>query len=179
MKTKQREENKKMSKYTLELNEVIDYLTENGEKLFDFDYDLPAEVDTAKLEQAFIDYYNFREIGFETIARFKARLKVYWKMVCNKYSSIFTNYYKNFLNSNPMNNYTYEIDDKNTFQATPMSSLDPSKVYATTINTIEGKRTGSQNLDALYKVFNGLYSVDNSPFNNFIREFDNLFMGVL
>ena len=113
-----------MSKYTLELNEVIEYLTENGEKLFDFDYDLPAEVDTEKLEQAFIDYYNFREIGFETIARFKARLKVYWKMVCEKYSTIFTNYYNNFLNSNPMNNYTYEIDDKNTFQATPMSSLD-------------------------------------------------------
>lgn len=168
-----------MSKYTLELNEAIEYLTENGEKLFDFDYDLPDEVDKEKLEQAFIDYYNFREIGFETITRFKDRLKVYWKMVCNKYSSIFTNYYNNFLKSNPLNNYTYEIDDKNTFQATPMSSLDPNKKYATTINEIQGKRTGSQNLDAIYKVFNGLYSVDNSPFNNFIREFDNLFMGVL
>lgn len=168
-----------MSKYTMELNEVIEVLAEQGKQLFDFDYELPDVVDKEKLQQYFIDYYNFREIGLETIPRFKQRLQTYWGMVCRKYEAIFTNYYNSFVKSSPLHNYEYNIDDTNTFKATPMSSLDPSKTYATTITDVKGKHSGITTDTPIYKLFNGLYDVDNSPFNNFIKEFDCLFMGVL
>lgn len=55
---------------TLTLKRII----ENGINIFDFDYTL--EIDKETFEKHFIKYFYFREIGTETIGRFKHNLQV-------------------------------------------------------------------------------------------------------
>ena len=67
-----------MSKYTAELRTIID----NGFDIFDFQYTRASEsqaiISDEALEQGFIDHFYFREVGFETLERFKKRLKTQW-----------------------------------------------------------------------------------------------------
>lgn len=71
------------AKYTEVLANIIDA----GIDIFDFDYTsyLPKE----ELQNGFIDYYLYREIGFETIEMFKQRLKVRWQNIIERYNMIF------------------------------------------------------------------------------------------
>lgn len=68
---------------TVELRELV----ESGVELFDFDYPVPrstieyngkvckVDFDKATLEQKIIDHYYFRQIGQETVGRFKHYLR--------------------------------------------------------------------------------------------------------
>lgn len=59
-----------MSKYTVELRQII-----NRTNIFDFNYKFVDDNTKKLLEKMFIDHYYFKEIGFETISRFKHYLK--------------------------------------------------------------------------------------------------------
>lgn len=69
------------AKYTEVLGNIVDYWEIN---LFDFDYPLyipQGSTETAEkeaLQAAFIREFYLREIGFETVERFKIRLKALW-----------------------------------------------------------------------------------------------------
>lgn len=56
-----------MSKYTIELRNLLN----SNFILFDFEYSFLDEENKKKLEDAFIKHFYFKEIGFETPARFK------------------------------------------------------------------------------------------------------------
>lgn len=62
-----------MSKYTLELNQIVNDLDFN---LFDFDYNLYDNDLKSAFEKKFIDHFYFYEIGLSPIARFKKALQI-------------------------------------------------------------------------------------------------------
>lgn len=67
-----------MSNYTAELRTIIG----NEFDIFDFQYtrsaDAQAIISDNDLEDGFINHYYFREVGFETLERFKHKLKTQW-----------------------------------------------------------------------------------------------------
>ena len=81
-----------MSKYTLELRRI-----QQTYKIFDFDYDFYTNDETIKynFEDKFINEYYFNEIGFETVGRFKQRLRTKF----NKIMPYYTQLYKTELRS--------------------------------------------------------------------------------
>lgn len=60
-----------MAQYTMELKTII----ENGIDIFDFDFPLFDETYRETFKQKFINHFYFREIGSETVGRFKFYLK--------------------------------------------------------------------------------------------------------
>ena len=62
-----------MSKYTLELNQIVNDLDFN---LFDFEYNLYDNDLKAQFQKKFIDHFYFYEIGLTPIARFKKALQI-------------------------------------------------------------------------------------------------------
>lgn len=60
-----------MAKYTIELRTII----ENNIPIFDFPYDYFNEDDRANFENKFIRHFYFREIGTETVDKFKFYLR--------------------------------------------------------------------------------------------------------
>lgn len=62
-----------MSKYTLELNQIVNSVDFS---LFDFDYNLYDNELKPAFEKKFIDHFYFYEIGLTPIARFKKALQI-------------------------------------------------------------------------------------------------------
>ena len=75
-----------MSKYTLELRRI-----HQTHKIFDFDYDFYTNDETIKynFEDKFINEYYFNEIGFETIHRFKQRLRTKLNKIMPYYTQLY------------------------------------------------------------------------------------------
>ena len=75
-----------MSKYTLELRRI-----HQTHKIFDFDYDFYTNDETIKynFEDKFINEYYFNEIGFETVGRFKQRLRTKLNKIMPYYSQLY------------------------------------------------------------------------------------------
>lgn len=62
-----------MSKYTIEINQIVNDLDFN---LFDFEYNLYDNELKSVFEKKFIDHFYFYEIGLTPIARFKKALQI-------------------------------------------------------------------------------------------------------
>lgn len=62
-----------MSKYTLEINQLVNSVDFN---LFDFEYNLYDNELKSVFEKKFIDHFYFYEIGLTPIARFKKALQI-------------------------------------------------------------------------------------------------------
>lgn len=62
-----------MSKYTIEINQLVNDLDFN---LFDFEYNLYDNELKSAFEKKFIDHFYFYEIGLTPIARFKKALQI-------------------------------------------------------------------------------------------------------
>lgn len=75
-----------MSKYTLELRRI-----HQTHKIFDFDYDFYTNDETIKynFEDKFINEYYFNEIGYETVERFKQRLRTKLNKIMPYYSQLY------------------------------------------------------------------------------------------
>lgn len=75
-----------MSKYTLELRKIHETY-----KIFDFEYDFYTSDETIKInfEDKFINWYYFNEIGFETVGRFKQRLKARLNKIMPYYTQLY------------------------------------------------------------------------------------------
>lgn len=72
------------TKVTVELREII----AAGVKIFDFDYTFKGE-DKAAFEQKVIDHYYFRQIGQETVGRFKHNFKTRILEIMPYYNQLF------------------------------------------------------------------------------------------
>lgn len=126
-----------MEKYTITLQEII----ENNVDIFDFDYPIFREEYRKTFEQHFIDFFLFDEIGFETVARFKHRLKVKLNLIMPYWNKIFL---ADELEQRILDNYdvtevytittetngraTSNSTNKNLFSNTPISKTDFEKV---------------------------------------------------
>ena len=74
-----------MEKHTMTLGEII----ENNINIFDFDYPFYNEERRKQFEQHFIEHFYFDEIGQETVARFKHRLKIKLNLIMPYWNKIF------------------------------------------------------------------------------------------
>lgn len=75
-----------MAKETLEIRQIC----HNSPKdVFSFEYDFYEEVAKNNFEQKFIDYYYFDEINFESIERFKHRLKTRLNLIAPYYKQLY------------------------------------------------------------------------------------------
>jgi len=74
-----------LNKYTITLGEIV----ENNVEIFDFDYPFYNEERRNQFEQHFIEHFYFDEIGQETVARFKQRLKIKLNLIMPYWNKIF------------------------------------------------------------------------------------------
>lgn len=74
-----------MEKITVTLGEII----ENNVNIFDFEYPFYNEEYRKTFEQHFIDHFYFDEIGQETVARFKHRLRIKFNLIMPYWNKIF------------------------------------------------------------------------------------------
>ena len=74
-----------MERTTLTLGEII----ENNVNIFDFEYPFYSEEYRPTFEQHFIEHFYFDEIGQETVARFKQRLKIKFNLIMPYWNKIF------------------------------------------------------------------------------------------
>lgn len=104
-----------MAQYTMTLQEII----ENEVDIFDFDYPFYSETYRKKFQEHFIEYFYFDEIGQETVARFKQRLKVKFNLIMPYWNKIFI---ADALEQRILDNYdvteTYSRDIVNNTNAT-------------------------------------------------------------
>lgn len=74
-----------MERTTMTLGEII----ENNVNIFDFEYPFYNEEYRPTFERHFIEYFYFDEIGQETVARFKHRLKIKLNLIMPYWNKIF------------------------------------------------------------------------------------------
>ena len=163
----------------MELGEVVKILENEGKTLFDQDYALPEFMNKNELENQFIAHYYFREIGFETIDRFIMRLNTVWLEKLKEYDIKFRVVHDKLSSDTALNTYEDNLKDKNTFKATPMSSMREGRNYNTTITDLDGKHFGYNTSGNVFRNVNNMIGEHTEVVNSFINEFDWLFMGVL
>lgn len=74
-----------MERTTLTLGEII----ENDVNIFDFEYPFYSEEYRPTFERHFIEHFYFDEIGQETVAKFKQRLKIKFNLIMPYWNKIF------------------------------------------------------------------------------------------
>ena len=112
-----------MEKTTLTLGEII----ENNVDIFDFDYPFYNEERRKQFEQHFIEHFYFDEIGQETVARFKQRLKIKFNLIMPYWNKIFL---ADELEQRILDNYsvieTYESNIENSSNAVNENNINTS-----------------------------------------------------
>lgn len=110
-----------MAKYTAELRTIIN----NSLNIFDFEYTRTAEsqaiISDDDLQNGFIEHFYFNEVGFETLERFKQRLKTQWKESLGEFDALLVAY------AQPVEakaNLGSNSDNLSIFNDTPKSALD-------------------------------------------------------
>ena len=164
-----------MSEYTAELRTIID----NGFDIFDFEYTRTAEsqaiVSNEELQQGFINHFYFREVGFETLERFKHYLKTQWLEDVGEFDALLVAYKKDPINV--LSNLGSNVVNKSIFNDTPKSRLDSGKDHATNITDNDQKSTGYAGITEieLLKIYHDNIKDIQTEFYN---GFDALFMQI-
>ena len=112
-----------MNNYTITLGEIV----ENNVEIFDFDYPFYNEERRKQFEQHFIEHFYFDEIGQETVARFKQRLKIKLNLIMPYWNKIFL---ADELEQRILDNYsvteTYESNIENSSNAENENNINTS-----------------------------------------------------
>lgn len=150
-----------MEQTTLTLGEII----ENDVNIFDFEYPFYSEERRKQFEEHFIEHFYFDEIGQETVARFKQRLKIKLNLIMPYWNKIFladeleqrildnydvTETYTRDVTNNT--NATNENVNRNLASDTPTTKVDFEKVdfFSTIVKDI-GNNTSKVNGDSKEK----------------------------
>lgn len=144
-----------MERTTLTLGEII----ENNVNIFDFEYPFYSEEYRPTFERHFIEHFYFNEIGQETVAKFKQRLKIKFNLIMPYWNKIFladnleqrildnydvTETYTRQLSNN--STATNESVNKNLESDTPVTKTDLEQVdYFSNITKDIGNNTSNVN----------------------------------
>ena len=126
-----------MSKYTMELRQIIEYEGRDTVESYFKDYCInnylrPNEVETIlnaniwskdRLASKIVDHYYMREIGYETIGLFKHYAKVYMQEIMERYLPLI---YSNSINYDPLVNVDYKEEFTRNIQGSGESSSTSS-----------------------------------------------------
>ena len=165
-----------MSNYTLEIRQII----ESGENVFDFNYIRDpksiAILSNEELEKGFLRHFFFREIGQETVERFKYMLETQWKESLGEFDKWLIAY------NDPINvkaNYSNKGTNTAVSNDTPMSALDfgEQSKHASFIQHNNAKAegyNGTTEAELLEKFHQNTRDIQ----TEFYESFDNLFMQI-
>ena len=165
-----------MSKYTAELRTILS----NNCDIFDVPYTRSSEsqaiVSDEKLEQGFIDHYYFREVGFETLERFKHKLKAQWLESIENFDKLLVAFNESI---NPKVNISSNTKNTSVYNDTPKNALDfgTEATHASSITHNTQTNTGLAGLteiEALELYHDKLKDI----VTEFYNSFDNLFMQI-
>lgn len=163
-----------MARYTATIKTIL----ENGLTIFDFDYsrdeNAVAILSNEDLQQGFLDHYYFREVGFETLERFKKMLEVEWKENIGIFDKMLIAYNNEI---NILSNGSNSSSSRSVFSDTPQGYFDNLTNYATNVtdNTNENKGyNGVTEIELLKTYHDQMIDVK----NEFYNKFDNLFMQI-
>lgn len=152
-----------MAKYTIELGAIA---SSNNLKVFDFEYDFYDEEHRKKFEEKFIDHYFIDEIGFETIGRFKHRLKSRLNEIMPHYVQLYKTELEskdiNFLlNKDLKETFIREVDNTNNMTG---DSLD--KVTGSDNSDFKESSLGNGNASLSYNSLTSINQNNNDFANN-------------
>ena len=165
-----------MSKYTAELRTIL----ANNIDIFDFEYTRKPEsqaiISDTELEQGFIDRYYFREVGFETLERFKHKLKTQWLESIENFDKLLVAFNETI---NPKANMSSNTQNTSVYNDTPKNALDfgAESSHASSITHNTQNNTGLAGLteiEALELYHDKLKDI----VSEFYNSFDNLFMQI-
>ena len=165
-----------MSKYTAELRTIID----NNFDIFDFEYTRSSEsqaiVSDEKLQQGFIDRYYFREVGFETLERFKHKLKTQWLESIENFDKLLVAYSQSIKHKVNMSSNTHNTS---VFNDTPKNALHFGTEATHASNITHNTQTnvglaGLTEIEALELYHDKVKDI----VSEFYDSFDNLFMQI-
>lgn len=159
-----------MAQYTVTIKQMVD----SGIKIFDFDYPMFKEEYKPTFEKLFIDYFYFDEIGLETPALFKHRLKTKLNLIMPYYNKL---YMSQDLEQRILDNYdvteiikrsvkgdssrelvgsmTSSSTTKNLFKNAPKTKIDVDKFdVVSSLSKDEGRGSSSNNTNEKNKTSN-------------------------
>ena len=164
-----------MSKYTSELYKFIDIYD-----IFDFQYprtnESKAIISNEDLQAGFINRYYFREIGFETVERFKHKLKTQWLESIGNFDKLLVAFNESI---NPKTNVSSNAQNTSVFNDTPKNALDFGTETSHASNITHNTQTnvglaGLTEIEALELYHDKLKDI----ISEFYNSFDNLFMQI-
>lgn len=164
-----------MSKYTSELYKFIDIYD-----IFDFQYprsdESKAIISNEDLQAGFINRYYFREIGFETVERFKHKLKTQWLESIENFDKLLVAYNDNI---DIKSNVNSTSDNVSVFNDTPKSALDFGAEASNATSLTHNKQTnkgltGLTQIEALELYHDKIKDIVSEYYDTF----DNLFMQI-
>lgn len=161
-----------MTKYTLELRQISE---SRNQKVFDFDYDFYDSDLKVVFEKKFIENYFFDEIGFETVGRFKQRLKAKLNRIMPKYKQLYQTELAckdiNFmLNKDLKETFIREVDNTSNMTGDSLSKVNGNDNTGFKESNI-ANGNASLNLDSLTSIsqndnnFNNTNSTNNNVVN--------------
>ena len=134
------------TKVTMELRDVLKMTDENGQpfKLWDFDYPSFYEGDEKiAFEQKVIDHYMFRQIGTETVARFKHNFKTRIREIMPYYIQLYKSVETMNAIDDPFGNVdiveTFEQESTGTASGTSNNSENGTSKNEESINKSDSK----------------------------------------
>lgn len=77
-----------MANFTMEVREMMNQPLINGVFTFDYSFYSDNPTDKEEFEKLFVNYYYFREIGFETPERFKVKLRAKLNLIMPYYRQL-------------------------------------------------------------------------------------------
>ena len=164
-----------MSKYTSELYKFID--------IYDIcDFQCPrsdeskAIISNEDLQAGFINRYYFREIGFETVERFKHKLKTQWLESIGNFDKLLVAYNESI---NTKANMSSNTQNTSVFNDTPKNALDFGTESSHASNITHNTQTnvglaGLTEIEALELYHDKIKDI----VSEFYNSFDNLFMQI-
>ena len=164
-----------MSEYTSELYKFIDIYD-----IFDFQYPRSAEskaiISNEDLQAGFINRYYFREIGFETVERFKHKLKTQWLESIGNFDKLLVAYNESI---NTKANMSSNTQNTSVFNDTPKNALDFGTESSHASNITHNTQTnaglaGLTEIEALELYHDKIKDIVSEYYDTF----DNLFMQI-
>lgn len=164
-----------MSKYTSELYKFIDIYD-----IFDFQYPRSVEskaiISNEDLQAGFINRYYFREIGFETVERFKHKLKTQWLESIENFDKLLVAFNETI---NPKANMSSNAQNTSVYNDTPKNALDFGAESSHASNITHNTQTnvglaGLTEIEALELYHDKLKDIVSEYYDTF----DNLFMQI-
>ena len=164
-----------MSKYTSELYKFIDIYD-----IFDFQYprsdESKAIISNEDLQAGFINRYYFREIGFETVERFKHKLKTQWLESIGNFDKLLVAFNESI---NPKVNMSSNTQNTSVFNDTPKNASDfgTEATHASSITHNTQTNVGLAGLTEI-EALELYHDKIKDIVSEFYNSFDNLFMQI-